>query len=159
MGRKSKSARPGWKRPVAGILMGGFAVLALLGLSSYRLRGGDDWAGPVGHRLAGALLEVAGVGGYAAALFLLAVACAWVAGRPRLSFARAGSWLLFSLSFMGLVDLLARSRVQGHPAGGVVGSLLAGAARAALSVPGAAVVLCALAAAALVVATDLWALR
>src|SRR5438045_7466117 len=130
MGRKSKSARPGWKRPVAGILMGGFAVLALLGLSSYRLRGGDDWAGPVGHRLAGALLEVAGVGGYAAALFLLAVACAWVAGRPRLSFARAGSWLLFSLSFMGLVDLLGGTRVQGRPAGWVVGRLVAGARRA-----------------------------
>ncbi|HEX9578878.1 MAG TPA: DNA translocase FtsK, partial [Myxococcales bacterium] len=58
-----------------------------------------------------------------------------------------------------LLDLLARGRVQGHAAGGVVGALLAGAARAALSVPGAAVLLCALAAAALVVATDLWALR
>src|SRR5712692_4284031 len=112
MGRKGKAAQAGWKRPVAGILLGGFAVVALLGLSSYRPRGGDDWAGPVGHRLAGALLEVAGMGGYAAALFLLAVACALVAGRPRLSFARAGS-----------------------------------------------VLLCALAAAALVVATDLWALR
>src|SRR5438876_843119 len=41
----------------------------------------------------------------------------------------------------------------------VAGILMGGAARAALSVPGAAVVLCALAAAALVVATDLWALR
>src|SRR5438128_1918922 len=132
MARKSQSKGAGWKRPVSGILLGGFALVALLGLSSYRPRGGDDWAGPVGHRLAGALLEAAGVGGYAAALFLLAVGCAWVAGRPRLSFARAGSWLLFSLSFMSLIDLLAHSRLQGHPAGGVVGALLANAARAAL---------------------------
>ena len=159
MGRKGKSAPAGWKRPVAGILLGGFSLLALLGLSSYQPRGGGDWAGPLGHRLAGALLEVAGVGGYAAAMFLFAVACALVAGRPRLSFARAGSWLLFSLSTMGLLDLLARGRLQGHAAGGAVGATLAGAARAALSVPGAAVLLCALAAAALVVATDRWALR
>jgi S-DNA-T family DNA segregation ATPase FtsK/SpoIIIE len=152
MGRKAKNAPAGWKRPVAGILLGGFAAVALLGLSSYRPRGGENWAGPVGHRLAGALLEAAGVGGYAAAIFLLAVACALVVGRPKISFARAGSWLLFSISLMGILDLLAHSRLQGHPAGGFLGAMLAGAARAALSVPGAAVLLCAL-------ATDLWALR
>src|SRR5205807_2663640 len=107
-----------------------------------------------GHRLAAALLEIAGVGGYAMALFLLAVGCALVAGRPRLSFSRAGSWLLFSLCTMSLVDLLAHGRLQGHAAGGFLGATLARWAQAALSVPGAAVLLCALAAAALVVATD-----
>ncbi len=161
MGRKGKSGdKAHWKKPVTGILLGGCASLALLGLSSYQPRaGGSDWAGPVGHGLAGALLEAVGVGAYAGALFLLAVACALVVGRPRISFARASSWLLFSLCAMGLVDLLARGRLQGHAAGGVLGSALAGAARTALSVPGAAVLFCALAAAALVVATDLWALR
>src|SRR3981189_154113 len=49
--------------------------------------------------------------------------------------------------------------MQGRPAWGAVGSMLAGTARAALSVPGAAVLLCAVAGAALVVATDLWALH
>ena len=158
--KKAAKAAASWKRPVFGILLGGFSVLLLLGLSSYRPRGfAEDWAGPLGHRLAGALLEVAGVGGYALGLFLLAVACALVVGRPRLSFARAGSWLLFSLCAMALVDLAVASRLQGHAAGGAAGALVAGAARSALSVPGAAVLLSALAAAALVVATDLWALH
>ena len=87
------------------------------------------------------------------------MACALVVGRPRLSFARAGSWLIFSLCSMALLDLLVHGRMQGHAAGGALGALVAGGAREALSVPGAAVLLCALAAAALTVATDLWALR
>ena len=73
MGRKGKAspkAQPaktaGLKKPVAGILLGGFAALAMLGLSSYRPHGAaGNWAGPVGHGLAGILLEAAGVGGYA----------------------------------------------------------------------------------------------
>jgi len=162
MGRRTKSAPPRarWGKPVAGILLGGVSLLVLLGLSSYRPRAAlQNWAGPAGHRLAGALLEVAGAGGYALAIFLLAVACALTLGRPRLSFARAGSWLLFSLCAMGLVDLLVSARLQGHAAGGAVGEMVAAAARSALSVPGAAVLLAALGAAALVVATDLWALH
>ncbi|MCA1827192.1 MAG: DNA translocase FtsK 4TM domain-containing protein [Myxococcales bacterium] len=158
--KKSAPAASAWKRPVVGILLGGFALLMLLGLSSYRPRAAsEDWAGPVGHRLAGALLEITGVGGYAIGLFLVAVACALVVGRPRISFARAGSWLLFSLCTMGLLDLAVRARLQGHAPGGAAGAMLAAAARSALSVPGAAVLLCALAAAALVIATDLWALH
>ena len=162
MGRKGKGApaKARWKKPVAGILLGGASVVMLLGLSSYRPRGEiANWAGPVGHHLAGALLETAGVGGYALAMFLLAIACALTLGRPRLSFARAGSWLLFSLCAMGLLDLGVHARLQGHAAGGYIGSALAGAARSALSVPGAAVLLAALGAAALVIATDLWALH
>src|SRR5882672_2072522 len=162
MGRKGKSApaKATWKKPVAGILIGGFSLLLLLGLSSYRPRAAAaNWAGPVGHGIAGALLETAGVGGYALALFLIAVACALVIGRPRISFARASSWLLFSLCAMGLLDLVVRTRLQGHPAGGAAGAMLGGAARSLLSVPGAAVLLSALGAAALVIATDLWALH
>ena len=164
MGSKGKNAAApkgaSWKTPVAGILLAGGALLSLLALWSYRPRGAsENWAGPVGHSVAGTLLEATGFGGYALALFLLAVACALLLGRPRLSFARAGSWLLFSFCAMGLLDLLVHARVQGHPAGGAVGSMLAGTARAALSVPGAAVLLCAVAGAALVVATDLWALH
>ena len=169
MGRKGKSAAAGkgaaaakvaWKKPVAGILLGGASVLMLLGLSTYRPRAAaENWAGPVGHGLAGALLDLTGVGGYALALFLIAVSCALLVGRPRISFARASSWLLFSLCAMGLVDLLVHARLQGHAAGGVAGAMLGGAARSALSVPGAAVLLSALAAAALVIATDLWALH
>jgi DNA segregation ATPase FtsK/SpoIIIE, S-DNA-T family len=163
MGRKGKSGAPKaaqWQKPVAGILLAGLALVSILALSSYRPRGAaGNWAGPVGYGMAGVLLEAAGVGGYAAAAFLLAMACALIFGRPRLSFARAGSWLTFSLCAMGLVDLLAHARVQGHPAGGAAGALVAEAARVALSVPGAAVLLCAVAGAALVVATDLWALH
>ncbi len=164
MGRKGKSSAPEkgsrWQKPVAGILLAGVALLSLLALASYRPRAAaENWAGPVGHGLAGALLETAGIGAYALAAFALAVACALLAGRPRLSFARAGSWLVFSLSAMGLVGLLVGTRLQGHAAGGAAGVLLASAARAALSVPGAAVLLCAIGGAALVVATDLWALH
>ncbi len=161
-GRESSrpSAGPGWRRPVFGILLGGAALVALLGLSSYRPRGvAENWAGPVGHSLARVLLEAAGVGGYAAAIFVLALACALVAGRPRLSFARATSWILFSAAAMALVDLLVHGRLQGHPAGGELGALLASAARGALSTAGAAVLLCAVALATLAMATDLWALR
>jgi S-DNA-T family DNA segregation ATPase FtsK/SpoIIIE len=162
MGRKGKSAVAAakWTKPVAGILMGGVSLLLLLALSSYRPRAAmENWAGPVGHSLAGVILTTAGVGGYALVLFLIAVSCALVLGRPRISFARACSWLLFSLCSMGLVDLLVRARLQGHAPGGVAGAMLGGAARAALSVPGAAVLLTALSAAALVIATDLWALH
>src|SRR5438477_12689543 len=60
---------------------------------------------------------------------------------------------------MGLVDLRVHVRRQGHAACWAAGAMLAGVARSALSVPGAAVLLCAVAAAALVVATDLWALH
>src|SRR6266436_3225177 len=149
-----------WSKPVAGILTAGVALLSLLALISYRPRGlAENWAGPVGHSLAGALLEVAGAGGYVVAGVLLVVGTALIAGRPRLSFARAGSWILFRSCAMGLVDLFVHSRVQGHPAGGAIGELLAGASRAALSVPGAAVLMIAVGGAALVVATDLWALH
>jgi DNA segregation ATPase FtsK/SpoIIIE, S-DNA-T family len=149
-----------WKRPVAGILLAGAAVVALLGLWSYGPRAQPaNWAGPVGHRLAGALLEVAGVGAYAAALLMLAFATALVARRPRLSFARSASWLLFSLSLIALLDLGVRTPLQGHAPGGVIGAAIAGGARAALSNWGAAVFIAAIGAAALVVATDLWALR
>jgi len=164
MPRKGKTgAAPdgaSWSKPVAGILTAGVALLSLLALLSYRPRGlAENWAGPVGHSLAGALLEMAGAGGYVLAGVLLAVGTALIAGRPRLSFARAGSWILFSLCAMGLVDLFVHSRVQGHPAGGAIGEILAGASRAALSVPGAAVLMIAVGGAALVVATDLWALH
>ena len=164
MGRKGKtvSAPKGasWSKPVAGILLAGAALLAILALWSYRPRGlAGNSAGPVGYGFAGGLLEAIGVGAYATAIFFLAVACALVVGRPRLSFARAGSWLTFSLCAMGVLDLIAHARLQGHPAGGAVGAMLALAARSALSVPGAVVLLCAVGGAALVVATDLWALH
>jgi DNA segregation ATPase FtsK/SpoIIIE, S-DNA-T family len=167
MGRKGKRGAPAtareqvsWKKPVAGILLGGFAMLLLLGLSSYEPRSASaNWAGPVGQGLASSLLEIAGAGGYAIALFLVVVACALLFGRPKLSFARAASWLLFSLCTMALVDLLVRFRLQGHAPGGAIGAVTAGAAKHALSVPGAAVLLFALACAALTVVTDLWALH
>src|SRR5438270_10122689 len=163
MGRKGKNGsglkHAGWK-PVVGILLAGVSLVSILALSSYRPRGAaGNWAGPVGYGLAAALLESTGIGAYALAIFLLAIACALLVGQPRLSFARTGSWLTFSLCAMGLVDLLAHVRIQGHAAGGAAGAMLAGVARSALSVPGAAVLLCAVAAAALVVATDLWALH
>jgi len=64
-GRPKETA---WKRPVAGILLAGAAVVALLGLWSYGPRApGANWAGPVGYTIAGALLDLAGVGAYAAA--------------------------------------------------------------------------------------------
>ncbi len=160
-GREQRSATAAkWRRPVVGILLGAAAVVALLGLGSYRPRGlGQNWAGPVGHSLARILLEAAGVGAYAAAIFVLALSCALLAGRPRLSFGRATSWILFSAAAMALIDLLVHGRLQGHPAGGELGALLASAARDALSTAGAAVLLCAVALATLAVATDLWALR
>src|SRR5260370_10309668 len=99
MGRKGKSAVAAakWKKPVAGILTGGVSLLLLLALSSYRPRAAvDNWAGPVGHSLAGAILTTAGIGGYALALVLIPGACPLVVGRPRSSFPRTSSWLLFS---------------------------------------------------------------
>jgi S-DNA-T family DNA segregation ATPase FtsK/SpoIIIE len=145
---------------VAGILLAGAGLVALLGTASYAPRAqGANWAGPVGHRLASALLEATGIGAYAAVLFVLAVAAALIAGRPRLSWSRATSWLLFSVCAMSLVELGVRRRLQGHPPGGLVGALVSGAAREALSTWGAAILLGAIGCAALVVATDLWALR
>jgi len=158
--RPQRGKERGSGRIVAGILLAGAAAVSLLGLSTYRPRGAAaNWAGPVGHGLAKALLDVAGIGAYAAAGLLLLVACALVAGRPRLSARRWGSWLLFALAGMALLDLAVRVRLQGHLAGGLVGAQIAGLFRAALSTPGAIVLLAAVAGATIVVATDLWALR
>src|ERR1700704_6191480 len=120
MGSKGKTGGapkgPTWRTPVVGILLAGAALLSLLALWSYRPRGASgNWAGPVGHSFAGTLLEATGFGGYALALFLLTAACALLLGRPRLSFARAGSWLLFSFCAMGLLDLLVHLRGAGPP--------------------------------------------
>jgi len=130
MGRKGKtvSAPKGasWNKPVAGILLAGAALLAILALSSYRPRGlAGNWAGPVGFGFAGGLLEAIGVGAYAIAIFFLAVACALVVGRPRLSLARAGSWLTFSLCAMGLLFLNAPARPEIYPGGGTLSLLVA----------------------------------
>ncbi|MFL5453979.1 MAG: DNA translocase FtsK [Myxococcales bacterium] len=145
--------------PVAGILLGGIAVLAFLALASYRPRHGVDWAGPIGRLLAEGLLEAAGIGAYGIVLLLAAVSSTLVAGRPRLSLARAGSWIVFSACAMALVDLAVPSPIQGHAPGGALGFALASFAEAGLSTWGAGVLLAASACAALVVATDLWALR
>src|SRR5205823_8639126 len=130
-----------WRRPVAGILLGGFSLVALLALASYRPRRGLDWAGPLGRLLAGGLLEAAGVGAYAAVILLAALAAALVAGRPRLSLARAGSWLAFSACAMALVDLAVPVPLQGHAPGGMLGSALASIVESGLSIWGAAVLL------------------
>src|SRR3954471_14814369 len=145
--------------PVAGILLGGVAVLAFLPLASYSPRHALDWAGPIRRLLAEGLLEAAGIGAYGIVLLLAAVSATLVAGRPRLSLARAGSWILFSACAMALVDLAIPSPIQGHAPGGALGSALASLAEAGLSTWGAAVLLAAAGCAALVVATDLWALR
>ncbi|MFL5360500.1 MAG: DNA translocase FtsK 4TM domain-containing protein [Myxococcales bacterium] len=145
--------------PVAGLLLGGVAVLAFLALASYSPRHGVDWAGPIGRLLAEGLLEAAGIGAYGIVLLLAAVSSTLVAGRPRLSLARAGSWIVFSACAMALVDLAVPSPIQGHAPGGALGFALASFAEAGLSTWGAGVLLAASACAALVVATDLWALR
>jgi S-DNA-T family DNA segregation ATPase FtsK/SpoIIIE len=133
--------------------------LALLALASYGLRRGPDWAGPIGRLVAGGLLEAAGIGAYGVVFLLGAISATLVAGRPRLSLARAGSWVAFSACAMALCELAIPSPIQGHAPGGVLGSALASFAEAGLSTWGAAVLLAAAACAALVVATDLWALR
>src|SRR2546428_10163843 len=122
MGRKGKNGSApkdaGWKKPVFGILLAGCALVSVLALSSYQPRGGaGNWAGPVGYRLAGSLLETAGIGAYAFVIFLLAIAGALLVGRPRLSFARAGAWLTFALCALGVLGLLVDVPVPGHAAG------------------------------------------
>jgi DNA segregation ATPase FtsK/SpoIIIE, S-DNA-T family len=158
-GEKSKAQKP-VRRPVAGILLGGAGLVALLALVTYvpRARGANR-AGPVGHRLAAALLEAGGIGAYAAVALVLLFAAALVSGRPKLSWSRTGSWLLVAICSMSLVALAAPGSVQGHPAGGLFGGMIALGATEALSTWGAAILLGAIGSAALVVATDLWALR
>ena len=147
-------------RPVSGILLGGAALLVLAGLISYQPRGmGDNWAGPVGHGLSATLLDTLGVGAYAAALFLLLCASALVAERPRLSIGKTLAWGTVAFGTMALAALLVHAHLQGHLPGGVLGALLACSLRGGLSKVGAALLLMSGTAAALVVATDLWALR
>ena len=159
-GASGASGVPAFGRPVVGILLGGAALVLLLGLVSYRpLLAGENLAGPVGHTLAATLLDALGLGAYAAAGFLLLCSFALLAGRPRLNPLRVLAWATVCNGAMALAALLVHARLQGHLAGGVVGALAAAALRGALSTAGAAVLLSALLAAALVVATDLWALR
>ena len=151
---------PAFGRPVAGILLGGAALVQLLGLVSYRPKlAAGNLAGPVGHSLAATLLDTLGLGAYAAAGFLLVCAVALLAGRPRLNPLRIFAWAAACGGAMALAALLVQVKLQGHLAGGLVGALAAAWLRSALSTTGAAVLLSALFAAALVVATDLWALR
>jgi S-DNA-T family DNA segregation ATPase FtsK/SpoIIIE len=142
------------------ILLLGSCLLFLLGLSTYRPhQPAANWAGPLGHGLAAALLGVTGVGAYAAVLFLALVAVSLLAGHPKLTFSRTLAWLVACGAAMALLGLLLRVRVQGHLPGGLAGALVAGALRGAFSTVGAAVLLSAIGLAALTVATDLWALR
>ena len=161
--KKEVSGAPGgpaFGRPVVGILLGGSALVLLLGLVSYRPKlAGENLAGPVGHTLAATLLDTLGLGAYAAAGFLLICSFALLAGRPRLNPLRVFAWAAACAGAMALAALLVHAKLQGHLAGGVVGALAAAWLRGALSTAGAAVLLSALFAAALVVATDLWALR
>ena len=108
MGRGRKGARsegksrgsgkgqgPSIGRPVMGILLLGSCLVFLLGLSTYRPhQPAANWAGPLGHGLAAALLGVTGVGAYAGVLFLALVAISLLAGHPKLSFSRTLSWLV-----------------------------------------------------------------
>ena len=159
-GAKGASGEPGLLRPVSGILLGGAALLVLAGLVSYRPHAaGGNWAGPVGHGLSATLLEALGVGAYAMAGFLLLCSAALVAQRPRLSIFKTIAWGTVAFGVMSLAALLLREQLQGHLPGGVVGALLAGSLRSSLSTVGAALLLFSATAAALVVATDLWALR
>ena len=46
--RAAAQTNTAWRRPVTGILLGGFSLVALLALASYRPNGkGLDWAGPI----------------------------------------------------------------------------------------------------------------
>jgi S-DNA-T family DNA segregation ATPase FtsK/SpoIIIE len=147
-------------RPVSGLLLGGSALVLLLGLYSYKPKVAvENLAGPLGHSLAATLLEALGVGAWALAFFFLLCASALLSGWPRLTAARVLSWAVVCGGLMSLSALLVHSKLQGHLAGGVVGALSAAAVRGALSTAGAAVLLSAICFAALVVATDLWALR
>src|SRR5437870_4759294 len=116
-GKARKSDAPAAHgRAVAGILLGGAAVLSLLALATFQPRiPKANWAGPVGHGFANVVLEVAGLGAYAAGALILLAAVALVAGWPRLGASRWASWLVFGVAAMALVDLGARSRLQGHP--------------------------------------------
>src|SRR3989442_6809329 len=136
MGRQGKNRSaakgPGRKRPVLGILLAGCGLVSVLALSSYQPRGAaGNWAGPVGYGLAGSLLETAGIGAYAFVIFLLAVACALLVGRPRLSFARAGSWLTLFLCALGLLGLLWDRGFPGPPPAGAARAASPGAGRPA----------------------------
>ncbi len=158
--KRAGASGPALWRPVSGILLGGAALLVLAGLVSYQPRGaGDNWAGPVGHGLSATLLDTLGVGAYAAAIFLLLCASALVAERPRLSIGKTLAWGTVAFGTMALAALLVHAHVQGHLPGGVLGALLAGSLRGGLSTVGAALLLISGTAAALVVATHLWALR
>jgi S-DNA-T family DNA segregation ATPase FtsK/SpoIIIE len=159
---KARAAAPsaGLLRPVLGILLGGAGLLVLAGLVSYRPHAAaDNWAGPVGHGMSATLLDSLGVGAYALAGFLLLCASALVARRPRLSIFKTFAWATVAFGTMSIAALLIHAHLQGHLPGGVFGALLAGAMRSSLSTVGAALLLFSATAAALVVATDLWALH
>ena len=121
---------PAFGRPVVGILLGGSALVLLLGLVSYRPKlAGENLAGPVGHTLAATLLDTLGLGAYAAAGFLLICSFALLAGRPRLNPLRVFAWAAACAGAMALAALLVHAKLQGHLAGGVVGAPAAGRAR------------------------------
>jgi S-DNA-T family DNA segregation ATPase FtsK/SpoIIIE len=146
--------------PVAGILLGGAAVICFLSLASYQPHGvSQNLSGPFGHALARGLLETLGLGAYACALLLFFSASALLARWPRLSLARLLAWAVALAGAMALAALLVHARLQGHLAGGLLGAAAAALLLASLSTAGAAVLLFAASCAALVVATDLWAYR
>ena len=114
-------------------------VFVTLALASYDERGGPDWVGPVGARMAQILVSAIGVTAWALPLELALFALPFLRSRPSvITPARLAGDVVLSATGAALVHVGAAGRpvFGGHPAGGAIGELFGELLRALFSTVG-----------------------
>jgi S-DNA-T family DNA segregation ATPase FtsK/SpoIIIE len=133
----------GRRHEILGILCFAVSLLCALSICSYDQRGGENWIGPLGEGLAGALVSAFGFAALIVPLELFWAALYCFRLRPPLSaLAHAASVLVHVLLGCALLHLLLRghSVFGGHLAGGLLGEVLGEVLRSLLGLAGAYVV-------------------
>jgi S-DNA-T family DNA segregation ATPase FtsK/SpoIIIE len=136
-------SKVGRRHEILGILCFAAALLCGLALCSYDLRGGENWIGPLGEGLAGALVSAFGLAALIVPFELLLAALYCLRLRPPLpALAHAASVLVHVLLGCALLHLALRgiSVFGGHLASGLLGEVMGEVLRSLLGLVGAFVV-------------------
>jgi S-DNA-T family DNA segregation ATPase FtsK/SpoIIIE len=126
-------------RELGALLFVAAAVFLSLGLASYDERGGADWVGPVGARLAQIWVSAIGVVAWAVPVELALFAIPYLRSKPTvITPARIAGDVVLGATGAALVHVGAAGRpvFGGHPAGGAIGELFGEVLRSLFSTVG-----------------------
>jgi len=126
-------------RELASLLFVAAAVFLALATASYSEKGGADWVGPVGARIAGIAISGVGLMAWAIPIELALFAIPFLRGRPSvITPARLAGDVVLGATGAALLHVGAAGRqiFGGHPAGGVVGELFGEVLRSLFSTVG-----------------------